>query len=207
LETKQDSDLNLALHGLLINRLYHEDQLFVQRTSNFITINAFLIAAFALSFNVNEIKYFPYIIAGFGLLFALVQVPVGWRLEGTSNFWREYLWLSEKQIGINFDHALFDFYEKGEAKTTFGLICHVKKQKKPIYKTFPWNMPFVRSMNILLGISIPWVIAILWLLFIIILLFHQGFYWFPLLLIVSFFLLFSASWKWGRSPKIKRLDN
>lgn len=204
METKQDSNLKLALHGLLINRLYHEDQLFVQRSNNFLTVNAFLIAAFALSFHIEEIAYFPYIIAGFGLLFALLQVPVGWRLEGTSNFWREYLWLAEKQIGINFDHALFDFYENGEAKTSFGLISVVEKQKKPIYKTFPWNMPFVHSMNILLGISIPWIIAIFWLLFIIILLFHKGFYWFSLLIIISFLFLFLTSWKWGRSSKIKR---
>jgi len=203
IEKKQDSNLNSTLHGLLINRLYHEDQLFVQRSYNFLTINAFLIAAFALSFQVEEITYFPYLIAGFGLLFALLQVPVGWRLEGTLNFWREYLWLAEKQIGINFDRALFDFYEKGEAKTLFGLISSVEKQKKPTYKTFPWNMPFVRSMNILLGISIPWLIAILWLLFIIILLFHEGFYSLPILIIVISIFLFLASWKWGRSSKIK----
>jgi hypothetical protein len=79
---KPDKDL----HSLLLGRIYHEDQLFTQRTCNFVTINAFFAAVFAVIAANDQIIYFAYIIAAFGLLLGLFQVALGVRLEATSNF-------------------------------------------------------------------------------------------------------------------------
>ncbi|HHT9119347.1 MAG TPA: hypothetical protein ACFYD3_02240 [Candidatus Hypogeohydataceae bacterium YC41] len=189
--------MNLRSNDLLFllnERLQHEDITFTQRTYNFFTINVFLGAAFVLSTTHNEIAYFAYIVASFGLLLSLFQVAAGWRQLVGITFWRQYLRLVEKKMGINLDHALFDFYERGMVKTPAGKIVLADPHKKPMNKTFPWTV--LISLNTLNGVVLPWLVAMFWLSFLLVLLYRANLIWAIVVISVVFFFLLLASWTW-----------
>lgn len=157
------------LHTLLIERIYHEDQLLSQRTYNFLTINVFLATAFALSFTANINRPFGYIIMLFALILAIFQVFLGQRTARAILFWREYTKLVEEENGIEFDQLLFQYYKTARVNTRAGIIDRTKVTQPPMNSIFPWNLclPFtnhhiVPSTNTLVGIVIPWMVSIFW---------------------------------------------
>lgn len=166
-----NTDLN-TLHNLLINRIYHEDALLSQRTYNFVTVNAFLATAFALTNDYsggNDGQAFAYIIMFFALLFALSQVFLGQRTARAILFWREYALSVEGELGIAFDRKLFEFYKGSEVDTLVGKIAYYGDNKRPMNQSFPWYLKFSRegnpiipSPNTLVGITIPWLVVFFW---------------------------------------------
>jgi hypothetical protein len=121
----------------------------------------------------------------------------------TSNFWRQYLWLLEKQLGINFDRAQFEFYEKGVAETPAGIIVLADANKKPMYQTFPWRLSLMPSVNILIGLVIPWAVTIFWLLLLVGLLYNDHSRWLGIVVLVAFTVLFLSSRLWGAPTQPK----
>ena len=115
------------LHSLLIHRIYHEDTLLQQRNYNFITTNAFLGAGFAVVVAIEPTKaghvsMFGYVLAVFGFLWALLQVAYGKRQVIATTLWRQQAWMAEKTLGTKFDLTLFEYYERGETSTPFGIL-------------------------------------------------------------------------------------
>ena len=157
------------VHPLLIDRIYHEDQLLSQRTYNFLTINVFLATALALSFTANLNRSFGYIIMLFALVLAVCQVFLGQRTARAILFWREYTRIVEEVNGIEFDRMLFLYYKTASVNTRAGMIGQAKVTQKPMNSIFPWNLriPFtnryiIPSTNSLVGIVIPWLVSIFW---------------------------------------------
>lgn len=146
------------LHQLLIDRIYHEDSLFAQRTYNFLTANAFLAAALAFSTNMAELAY---VIGGLGFILALCHLALGRRTERTILFWREYLKRLEEKLDVRLDSALIQFFKTANAKTPVGLIVGEGDSPRPMYRTFPWCLR-MHSTNTLLGVVLPSFIGLFW---------------------------------------------
>ena len=69
------------LHSLVIKRLYHEDQLLVQRTSTLVAAHAFLVVGFIEALNLkNEAQgNIVFILGSFALIISIFQLTWGYR--------------------------------------------------------------------------------------------------------------------------------
>lgn len=151
------------VHGFVIQSIYHEDRLLLDRTRNFITANAFLAAGLAVSYTVTrEATDLTYIIGAVALVLALLQVALGRRSERAIFFWRVYAEMLEKLLDLPLDSSLFAFYEKGRAKVKPGEIVSKHPGQKPMFSSVPWVFSFMPSTNILVGVVIPWLVAWFW---------------------------------------------
>ena len=153
----------------LIERLYHEDNVFAQRTSNFIATHAFLAAALAFSLSGTRggcLKDFliPCLVTFFGLLLSLFYIPLGLRSYVAIRFWRIWLHGVESKLEFKLDSALGEFYKDGFTETSIGRIDSKSdsrgRKRKPMMKVFPWV--FVKSTNLWLGVWLPALIAFFW---------------------------------------------
>src|SRR5229473_4401189 len=108
-----------SLHLLVINRIYHEDQLFAQRTYVLTTSHAFLIAAFAIFSTIKQVPLSAFLaILGMGL--AIFQATYARQANRVIGFWREYAKLIEAKSKIKFDSLQYGFLESGNIVTEFG---------------------------------------------------------------------------------------
>jgi hypothetical protein len=94
----------------------------------------------------------------------------------TSNFFRQYLWLVERELGEGLDNPLFMFYEHGEADTEFGKIAGTGRDEA-MYKMLPWRVLLIRSMNKVMGVVLPTLVTAFWLSVLMLLLANDGNYW------------------------------
>ena len=145
------------LHDAVLRALFATDQLMVQRTYNFLSTNAFLAAALALSSTRIGVAA---VIASFGIVLSIYQVALGRRTERAILFFRRYLSLLEAQIGIPIDSALFNFYEYGSVILPGGRIIKESSDQLNMYDAPPWK--WVRSTNVLVGVTLPWTICLFW---------------------------------------------
>src|SRR6266851_8772280 len=110
-EVEMPSDLQ-SLHLLVINRIYHEDQLFAQRTYVLTTSHAFLITAFAIFLHSGPLLLSAFLtILGMGL--AIFQATYARQANRVIGFWREYAKLIEAKSKIKFDSLQYGFLESG----------------------------------------------------------------------------------------------
>src|SRR5438270_10384197 len=83
------------LHGLLIGRIYHEDQLFAQRTYVLCAIQTFFLIAFASLLSTTRLLALFLTVLGLGL--AIFQALFGRQSNRAIDFWRAYAHLIEAQ--------------------------------------------------------------------------------------------------------------
>lgn len=151
------------VHKLVLAKINHEDTMLQVRTYNFLTENTFLaaiLAVFLSSSNSNPLV--SYLISALGLFLSVFQVALGRRAERAILFWRVYAHLLENKMDTPLDSALFNFYNFGSSDVFFGKIVTENHSGRPMYKTLPWSLPFLRSTNVLIGVLIPTVITIFW---------------------------------------------
>lgn len=193
-----------VLQGWLIGRLQHEDMLFMQRTYNFLTLNIFLGAILVLGTNSISVAVpgFDFAVALMGFILSCLQIAFGRRIECAINFFREYLWMVERETGIAVDRPLFEFYESAYVATPWGVISS-RGSHRPIYETFPWSL--MPSSNTLMGIWLPWMVAMLWLLFVGTKLYGKSTLLFALVVVV-FLALSVFTWIWPRPSLPIRQD-
>jgi len=152
-----------AIQALLISRIMNLDAHLTQHTYNFLTFNVFLATALAIAVGFSaQVPGFSYLIPLLGCAISALHLALGRRLERGILFFREYLHLVEKKTKVAVDLPLFDFYERSQAETVFGEIQHDGKNSRPMYRTFPWSLPFIRSTNTLTGVGLPTLIAAFW---------------------------------------------
>ncbi len=86
-----------AFHALVVHRIYHEDNLFAQRTYALLAIHAFLVAAFSvlLTRDRRELMPFLLLIPVLGALLAFFHVLYGRQTHRAIAFWRMYVRLIE----------------------------------------------------------------------------------------------------------------
>jgi hypothetical protein len=154
--TRDDQDILRELHQMLLDRVYHEDSLLVQRTYNFVTGNAFLAAALALSSYVRSSPALGYLVIGLGILLANFQLLLGFRNERAIRFWRCYLEIVEDRRGVLFDRALYRLYS-GQ-KTRLGNRCITLPEKR---RRGTWTI--LGRGNILVAVWLPVLYMLFWL--------------------------------------------
>lgn len=157
------------IHELLRARIYHEDVRIAAHTYNFLTLNAFLAAVLGVALSINPAashSKFNYLIVSFGLAATLIHYALARRAQRTIFFFREYLTLVEQRMGLMFDRALYEFYTHAHVRIPFiGLIDAPSAKghrRKPLYSSFPWSIPGLRSSNTLLAVAIPALIGLFW---------------------------------------------
>jgi hypothetical protein len=157
------------IHELLRVRIYHEDVRIAAHTYNFLTLNAFLAAVLGVALSINPAashSKFNYLIVSFGLAATLIHYALARRAQRTIFFFREYLTLVEQRMGLMFDRALYEFYTHAHVHIPFvGLIDAPSgkgHRRKPLYSSFPWAIPGLRSSNTLLAVAIPALIGLFW---------------------------------------------
>lgn len=155
----------------VIERIYHEDNLLSQRTYNFSTVQAFLVAALAFSSSNPGKQNLAYVVAIFGLGLSLFFVPLGLRNSNAIAFWREYLKYLESKGVPAVDSTLFKYYRNGKTSIVGGGEIGLgteRKSPRPVYGLFPWcfadedHLPWLRSVNILVGVGIPVLSTLFW---------------------------------------------
>jgi hypothetical protein len=169
--TRKDQDTMRELHQMLLDRVYHEDSLLVQRTYNFVTGNAFLAAALALWSYVRSSPALGYLVIGLGILLADFQLLLGFRNERAIRFWRCYLEIVEDRRGVFFDRALYRLYSGQETRLGNRRITLPNKKRRG-----SWTI--LGRGNILVAVWLP----VLYMLF-----------WLSALLVVS---ISSGDWLW-----------
>lgn len=161
LDQNRISESDKYLHKLLLKRLYHEDNLLVQRTYALLTAHAFLAVAFVTSvINNNKINIIAitYMFAIVGLLISLFQIALGFRTYRAIRFWRLYLEIVEEKMNLKVDSLIFEFFKKGEVITPVG--SKIKCKWIPMNESFPWR--FRKSTIFLAGVVLPLMLAIFW---------------------------------------------
>ena len=135
-------------HSLLVERIYHEDGLFAQRTSQFIAGSAFLVAAAVLGADRHSLL--ALLTASLGLFLSVTYVPTGLRHLSTLAYWNKILDKFEIYHQIPFNHTESEDHER---------------------KRFPWviwKINLLKSPSFVLGVLTPMVISLFWVMFIII---------------------------------------
>ena len=191
------------LHSLVINRIYHEDNLLVQRTANFLTASGLLAAVLALTWKAGEQStVLSYVIIGSGLLLSLFQMSLGYVTNCSILYWRAYLRQIESLIRLSFDSSLYDFYKHGSA-ATLGAEIRVKKHKKR-RQVIECIINMIPSMNTVVALLLPLFVTGFWMLLFVCLLCpeHKKVMWLingsvPIVLVLFF-------WLMPRPPKLKQ---
>jgi hypothetical protein len=154
----------VTLHSLLVSRIYHEDNLLLQRTYNFLMITTFLAATLVLASTLagpaglsqGGVPVLVFFIAGLGLLLALYQLALGWRTICANSFWRKYLHRVESRSNIRFDLTLFEFFQ-GAADTALGQI---RAKGRKVDDTLPWSV--MREGSTGVAIVVPFFVVVFW---------------------------------------------
>jgi hypothetical protein len=149
-------DFHVTLHELLLQRIYHEDNLLVQRTYVLVATQSFLLTAFAVLLTGTVWRDWlpvPVGVAMVGGTMAAIHVIFGRQTNRAINFWRVYCRVVEEREGIVLDRALFDFYEHGKVKTSFGVIGPTVPGGLPISRSFPGHTAISRMLGRLLPFS------------------------------------------------------
>lgn len=161
----------------ILTRIYHEDDLLAQRTTYFITANAFLALAFATLLVAKPppgIDVLPgeLAIVGLALFLAYFSLAFGRRHAIAIDFWRQV----EKARPENFaDSVQRDFYRDGWATVrgtgSISVISAVPRRPETptgangsVYGSVPWRLGFVGSTNNAIGVLVPTAIAVFWVL-------------------------------------------
>ena len=177
-------DPNKESRDRIIERVYHEDSLLVQRTSYFVSAHAFLVIAYvslavvtispALDTAVVQVA-----VLGLGLSLAYLSTALGLRTLVALSFWR----VCEKN-GVAFsDDLLFKFFKDGEvsipppdkagqvAVPIRGRIVvdlhpagvgQSDKFDGRMFRSWPWRFDLVGSPNQMSGVLFPVVTGIFW---------------------------------------------
>ncbi len=162
---------NAAFHTLLVGRIYHEDNLFAQRTYALLAVHAFLLTAFTVLVTSKEAAatrigvpltwWIGTPLSLFGALLGIFQAAFGRQTGRAVGLWREYLRLVEKKWGIPFDHIQYEFYHDAQAQTPFGEITRSRPRQKSLYQSFRIAR-FFTAITTMVGVFFPGGLALFW---------------------------------------------
>ena len=187
---------NFELLKLLTDRLYHENNLFAQRTNHYLTSNAFFVAALALVFNlaksqasISAESYFQYLIVLLGIGFAIIQIVLGKINERSMTFFRTYLHITELLTGYKLDSAVLGFMQNREIETSVGIIR--TKNNNTARNMNNTSLPFKPRSFVLhiIGVLHPFIFFNFWLVVLNVLLIRDGFTKSSIVLSILFTLL------------------
>src|SRR6266404_1964901 len=153
-----------AFHTLIVNRIYHEDMLFAQRSYVLLGVHAFLMTAFTVLVAGRDSRLASAVgipLTVVGSLMGIFQASFGRQTGRAIGFWREYLRLIEAKWQIAFDHLQYDFYLKARAETPFGVIGKKAERQRPLYKILP-RLGFLTSITKVVGELFPTGLALAW---------------------------------------------
>lgn len=148
------------IHELVIARIYHEDNLFAQRTYVLLAVHAFLMTAFTvlLTGRWKVMLPIPVAISLLGGVMAGMQVLLGRQTNRAIGFWREYCRAIEQKQGIEMDRKLFEFYECARVTTVFGEISGRGGSHTSIAQSFLGHT----SVTWMMGIFLPFLLFLFW---------------------------------------------
>lgn len=153
-----------AFHSVVVQRIYHEDNLFAQRSYVLLAVHAFLLTAFTvlLAGQKSELTWPTAIpITLFGAFLGIFQAAFGRQTSRAIGFWREYARAIEDTWNIPFDHLLFDFYADAEVPTPFGLIEKKTRSQRALYRMFG-RTSFLTSITMVIGLFFPAGLSLFW---------------------------------------------
>jgi hypothetical protein len=199
-------DQKRMLHGLVTDRIYHEDNLLSQRTYNFLTFNVFLAAVLTLYFGerASVIPGLGYLLALLGIVLSVLQTALGRRIDIAIAFWRRYLRMIEKSARIPMDHTLFEFYLKGEVETVLGVVRSEDAKPRAMFSALPWKI--IPSTNLMVGVLFPWLLSTLWFVVIVMLLFSNHHYYWVSIAVFGYFIVTVFAWCYPL-PSYPRLED
>jgi len=151
-------------HAMVVGRIYHEDNLFAQRSYVLLGVHAFLLTAFAVLLTAQQPESNWWIaipITLFGALLGMFQAAFGRQTGRAVGFWRSYLRMIEEKWEIPFDHLQYDFYSRAEAETPFGVIGKKKKNQRALYQLYKGALFFTSVVSII-GLGFPAALALFW---------------------------------------------
>lgn len=152
------------LYQTASSRLYHEDNLLSQRTSFFLTVQAFLATGLSVMIasksvtNPSIVNLMPI----FGIFLSFFHFVISSRNMRAIEFFRAYLSLLETSMDVKVDKGLYEFYNSGIVVTKFGMIGKRTTRESNISETFPWNTRFLNSSLQIIAIWIPFAIGLFW---------------------------------------------
>jgi hypothetical protein len=184
-----------GLHQVILTRLYHEDNLLAQRTSNFLTGSGLLAAGLAVAVTGSGSPgKLAYAIAVLGLALSVLEIALGRISANAVSFWRGYLRRIEESTGVPVDTAVYDYYLEAEVASVVG---HLKTQRtgrndasRAVLRLI---VRVVSSMNDVVALGLPLLVTAFWLILL------AGFLWqkhiafaiaFLLMVILSIALIF-----------------
>jgi hypothetical protein len=155
------------LFDLVLARIYHEDRLLLDRTRNWLTLNAFVAAGLALAPKDGFGQFFmPVVISALMSAIAVLQASIGRRCERAISFWRAYAAEIERDLGIRLDSALTDYYKypdggKAPISGSKAFVFAAANPERRMHNVLPWKLG-MPSTNDLIGVVIPWLFALFW---------------------------------------------
>lgn len=178
---------NAGTTSEILKRIYHEDNLFAERTWYFITANAFLAVALATLLlgapqsGVNA-RFGELAIIGLSLFMAYFYLAVGRRHAIAIAFWRRLEASGATEVKDSWQR---DFYQNGwvaipirdsngNPTLTTCVIRAVPRREESaatgqasgsVYAAVPWRYNWVGSTNDVLGVLVPWSMAIFWIIY------------------------------------------
>lgn len=180
-----------TLQELIIKRVYHEDNLLVQRTYALLTAHAFLTLAFVTSVTTKNMLNIAYTLTIVGMSVSLFQMAWGFRTHRMIRFWRIYLELVEKKANIPIDSLAFEFFDKNIANTPAGII---RGEGRTMNEIFPWRV--IKSTTILVGVVLPFILIIFWAIALLVIPQYQLYAIISLAMIVIGIVIIGTIWGW-----------
>jgi hypothetical protein len=153
-----------AFHTLIINRIYHEDNLFAQRSYVLLAVHAFLMTAFTVLLTGQKPErtlVFAIPVTIFGAFLGIFQAAYGRQTGRAIGFWREYVRAVEEIWQIPFDHLQYDFYAHAMAETPFGVMSKRGEGQEALYQLFK-RVPYFTSITSTVGLLFPAGLAFFW---------------------------------------------
>jgi hypothetical protein len=153
-----------AFHAMIVSRIYHEDNLFAQRSYVLLGVHAFLLTAFAVlltSQKPESIWWIAIPITLFGSFLGMFQAAFGRQTGRAVGFWRVYLRMIEEKWEIPFDRLQYDFYARAKAETPFGAIGKKKDSQKALYQLYKRALFFTSVISII-GLFFPAGLGLFW---------------------------------------------
>jgi hypothetical protein len=159
MESKVKNQINLEhLHSMIVQRIYHEDILLVQRTYTLLTAHAFLVVAFVTSLQSQKPQLnIAYLLASLAMLIALFQMAWGFRTHRMILFWRQYLKSIESECQFPLDSKAWEFFENNKTDVPTAII---EGSGRTMNSIFPWR--YIKSTNVMMGVGFPLLLTFFW---------------------------------------------
>ncbi len=148
------------LHKRILQRIYHEDNLFVQRTYALITTHAFLAVALVTAFGHPEVFFIKYILMYFGLILTILQLALGLRTVRAIDFWHAYAVQVERGQPWQIDTALGQFFSENKFDLKWAGVS-ISGEDTRMSKMIPWRWLDPKATK-LAGVYLPNILIFFW---------------------------------------------